>query len=157
MIYEVNHYWTAEPGNISTHNWPAPNVSGFIAQLVKHRTGIVRSRAQTPLKSWIFFQASLRNCIYCVHCDDHFFIFIFFSKLSAAQKRVGNMWYFQRNGFIFKVKIIKEVRFSESLLILFEIRFVWNNGAQKHSLSIDVKVPRPGSGQFFLCCAESMN
>ena len=27
-------------------------------------------------KSWIFFlQASLRNCIHCVHCDDHFFIF----------------------------------------------------------------------------------
>ena len=22
-----------------------------------------------------FFQASLRNCINCVHCDDHFFIF----------------------------------------------------------------------------------
>ena len=28
----------------------------------------------TPLKSWFFFQASLRNCINCVHCDDHFFI-----------------------------------------------------------------------------------
>ena len=45
------------------------------------------------------------------------------------------MWYFQRNGFIFKVKILKKaVRFSESLLILLEIRFVWNNGARKHSL-----------------------
>ena len=42
-------------GNIWTHNWPAPNVSGFIAQLVEHRTGIVRSQVQTPLKSWIFF------------------------------------------------------------------------------------------------------
>ena len=30
---------------------PAPNVSGFIAQLVEHRTGIARSRVQTPLKS----------------------------------------------------------------------------------------------------------
>ena len=36
---------------------------------------IVRSRVQTPLKSWIFFQASLRNCINCFHRDDHFFIF----------------------------------------------------------------------------------
>ena len=27
-----------------------------------------------------FFQASLRNCINCVHCDDHFFIFISFSQ-----------------------------------------------------------------------------
>ena len=25
-----------------------------------------------------FIQASLRNCINCVHCDDHFFIFISF-------------------------------------------------------------------------------
>ena len=31
-----------------THNWPAPNVTGFIAQLVEHRTGIARSQAQTP-------------------------------------------------------------------------------------------------------------
>ena len=40
-------------GNIWTHNWPSPNVNGFIAQLVEHRT-IARSRVQTPLKSWIF-------------------------------------------------------------------------------------------------------
>ena len=25
-----------------------------------------------------FFKASLRNCINCLHCDDHFFIFISF-------------------------------------------------------------------------------
>ena len=43
-------------GNIWTHNWPAPNVSGFIAQLVERRTGIARSRVQAPLKSWIFFR-----------------------------------------------------------------------------------------------------
>ena len=43
-------------GNIWTQNWPAPNVSGFIAQLVERRTGIVRSRVQAPLKSWIFFR-----------------------------------------------------------------------------------------------------
>ena len=61
-------------GNIWTHNWPAPNISGFISQLVEHRTGIARSRVQTPLKSWIFFQASLRNYANCVHCDNHFFI-----------------------------------------------------------------------------------
>ena len=34
------------------------------------------------------------------------------------------------------MKILREVRFSESLLILLEIRFVWNNGAQKHSLEL---------------------
>ena len=70
------------------------------------------------------------------------------SKVSAAQKREGNVWYFQRNCFIFKVKVLKEVRFSESLLILLEIWFVWNNGGQKHSLSFDVMCPV--SGQFFV-------
>ena len=34
-------------------------------------------------------------------------------------------------------------------------RFVWNNGGQKYSLSFDVMCPV--SGQFFLCCTESMN
>ena len=59
-------------GNIWTQNWPAPNVSGFIAHLVERRTGIARSRVQAPLKSWIFFQASLRNCKNCDHnCEDH--------------------------------------------------------------------------------------
>ena len=32
---------------------------------------------------------------------------------------------------MFKEKILKDVRFSESLLILLEFRFVWNNGGQK--------------------------
>ena len=70
MIYEINHIFIS--------NWPTPNVTGFIAQLVEHRTSIARSLVQTPLKSWIFFQPSLRNCINCVHCDDHFFILISF-------------------------------------------------------------------------------
>ena len=41
------------------------------------------------------------------------------------------------------------------IIILLEIRLVLNNGGQKHSLSIDVTCPV--SGQFFLCCTESMN
>ena len=58
--------------HIWSHNLPAPNVSVFIAQLVEHRIGIARSRVQAPLKSWIFFQASLRNCKNCDHnCEDH--------------------------------------------------------------------------------------
>ena len=47
MIYEINHIFNS--------NWPTPNVSGFIAQLVEHRTSIARSLVQTPLNSWIFF------------------------------------------------------------------------------------------------------
>ena len=37
-------------GNIWTHNWPAPNVSGFIAQLVEHHTGKSRGHGFKP--SW---------------------------------------------------------------------------------------------------------
>ena len=33
-----------------------------------------------PVEVLNFFQASLRNCINCVHCDDHFFIFISFPQ-----------------------------------------------------------------------------
>ena len=73
FIYIINTHFSHR--NIWTHNnWPAPNISGFIAQLVEHRTGIATSRVQTPLKSWIFFQASSCNCINCIHCDDHFFL-----------------------------------------------------------------------------------
>ena len=33
-----------------------------------------------PVEVLNFFQASLRNCINCVHCDDHFFILISFPQ-----------------------------------------------------------------------------
>ena len=43
----------------------------FLSSLTKRRTGIARSRVQTPLKPWLF-QACIRNCVNCVHnCDDH--------------------------------------------------------------------------------------
>ena len=45
----------------------APNVSGFIAQLVEHGTGIASSRVQTPLKSWIFFRLLYATIIPSFH------------------------------------------------------------------------------------------
>ena len=42
-------------GNIWTHNWPAPNVSGFIAQLVEHRTGNCEVTGSNPVEVLIFF------------------------------------------------------------------------------------------------------
>ena len=47
----------------------------FIAQLVEHCTGNRKVMGSNPVEVLNFFQASLRNCINCVHCDDHFFIF----------------------------------------------------------------------------------
>ena len=67
-------------GNVWTHNWPAPNVSGFIAQLVQHRTGNREVTGSNHVEVLNFFQASLRNCINCVHGNDHFFIFISFPQ-----------------------------------------------------------------------------
>ena len=58
----------------------APNVSGFIAQLVQHRTGNREVTGSNPVEVLNFFQASLRNCINCVHGNDHFFIFISFPQ-----------------------------------------------------------------------------
>ena len=42
-------------GNIWTHNWPAPNVSGFIAQLVEHRTGNREVTSSNPVEVLNFF------------------------------------------------------------------------------------------------------
>ena len=38
-------------------------------------TGNREVTVSNPVGVLNFFQASLRNCINCVHCDDHFFIF----------------------------------------------------------------------------------
>ena len=51
---------------------PAPNISGFIAQLVECRTGIREVTGSSPVEVLNFFQASLRNCKNCDHnCEDH--------------------------------------------------------------------------------------
>ena len=83
MIYERNHLWTAEMKMKTkwSSQWTLfANVSGFIAQLVEHHTGNREVTGSNPVEVLNFFQASLRNCINCVHCDDHFFIFISFPQ-----------------------------------------------------------------------------
>ena len=81
MIHEINHIWTAEMKwkwrndrrgernlcncvkkpevsvvhmNIWTYNWPAPNVSGFIAQLIEHRSGNGEVKGSNPVEVLIF-------------------------------------------------------------------------------------------------------
>ena len=49
--------------------------SGFIAQLVEHRTGNREVTGSNPVEVLNFFSGLFRNCINCVHSDDHFFIF----------------------------------------------------------------------------------
>ena len=38
-------------------------------------TGNREVKGSNPVEVLNFFQASLRNCINSVHCDDHFFVF----------------------------------------------------------------------------------
>ena len=72
-----------------------------MAQLVEHRTGNREVTGSNPVEVLNFFQASLHNCINCVHCDDHFFIFISFPQFiydlfhtSLAKKvLLYNGWY----------------------------------------------------------------
>ena len=73
----VNDIWNKLYMNCGNEmNWPAPNVSGFIAQLVEHRTGNREVTGSNPVEVLnFFFQASSHNCVNCIHCDNHFFIF----------------------------------------------------------------------------------
>ena len=73
MIYFIYIILThLSHGNIWTHNWPAPNVSGFIAQLVRASHRCCEITGSNPVEVLNFFQASLCSCINCVHnCEDH--------------------------------------------------------------------------------------
>ena len=61
---------------------PWPRDTGAMLYQLSYEATDVGSRSivgsYVPVKEMsvvFFFQASLRNCINCVHCDDHFFIF----------------------------------------------------------------------------------
>ena len=63
-------------------------MSGFIAQLVEHCTSNRKVTSSNPVEVLNFlFQAVLRNCINCVHCDDNFFIF---TKISCTFGFISN-------------------------------------------------------------------
>ena len=76
-----------------TGTYSAPNISGFIAQLVEHRTGDREVTGSNPIEVLNFLGASLRNCINCVHCDNHFFIFGTYSVLLISHKWVFSYMY----------------------------------------------------------------
>ena len=122
MIYEINHIWTAEMKwkwrsdrrsernlcncvkkpeknlipreHMNPQYWPAPNVSGFTAQLVEHRIGNRKVTGSNPVEVLNFFQASLSNCENCVHCDDHFFIFENYNHVKMLLTKVYSAVYY---------------------------------------------------------------
>ena len=93
-----------------THNWPAPSVSSFIAQLVEHRNGIARSRVQTLLKSWIFFSGFFTQLHKLCSLRRSFLHFHFISAV--------HIWFISY--------IINKIFLS---LICFRKLWLWNPGA----------------------------
>ena len=67
MINEINHIWTAEM------KWRWRNDRRSERNLCNCVKKPEKNSGIQVLH--FFFQASLRNCINCVHCEDHFFIF----------------------------------------------------------------------------------
>ena len=118
--------------NIWTHNWPAPNVSGFIAQLVEHRTGNREVTDSNPVEVLNLFQASLRDCINCVHCDDHFFISIntYFSLKAKRWLRGGvgghACWCFNQSCGIWTLFLCNVATWVKTLYNGFFFHFVFS-------------------------------
>ena len=54
ISYIINNHFFH--GNVWTHNWPAPNVSDFIAQLVEHRTGNREVTGSNPVEVLNFLE-----------------------------------------------------------------------------------------------------
>ena len=53
-------------------------MSGFIAQLVEHRTGIAEVMGLNPVEAVIFFRL-LSNCLnWKIYCDDHTSLLVLF-------------------------------------------------------------------------------
>ena len=84
----IYHFTSILHGLIRTHKWPAPNVSGFIAQVVRASHRYREVTGSNPVrKSWLF-QASIRSCLNCVrNCDDHSSLEILLSWIKC--KRPG--------------------------------------------------------------------
>ena len=59
-------------GLIRTYKWPAPNLSGFIVQLVRASLRYREVTGSNPIEVLNFSGFYIRNCINCVHnCKDH--------------------------------------------------------------------------------------
>ena len=89
MIYEINHIWTAEmkrkwrnarrsERNLCIWVKKPEKIQDFNGVWTRD-LAITGAMLFKPCWSPNFFQASLRNCINCVHWDDHFFIFKLFT------------------------------------------------------------------------------
>ena len=71
MKHVIYDFTSIFHGLIRTHKWPAPIVSGFIAQFVRASHRYRKVTGSKPVKV-VTFQASIRYCLIRVHnCDDY--------------------------------------------------------------------------------------
>ena len=62
-------------GSLESIKWPAPNVSGFVAQLVRASHRCCKVTGSNPVDVLNFSRFYIRNYINCVHnCEDHSFL-----------------------------------------------------------------------------------
>ena len=73
-IWNIYYYnFTFNPHRLPrTHKWPAPNISGFIAQLVRVSHRYHELTGPNPVAVLTFSSFYICNCINCIHnCEDH--------------------------------------------------------------------------------------
>ena len=81
-----------------------------------------------PVEVLNFFQASLRNCINCVHCDDHFFIFISFPQFIYDLFHISltlSVHHVSRSLFIMRIKPMLCVLVTCQALSAGISKFIW--------------------------------
>ena len=67
----TSHHFTPH-GRYELNKSTSLPMSGFIAQLVEHRTGIAEVTVSNPVEALIFFSLLLSNCLnWKIYCDDH--------------------------------------------------------------------------------------
>ena len=80
---------------LRTHKSPAPNVSGFIAQLVRASHQYRRVIGSNPVEVLTFSGFYIHNCINCFHnCEDHKYL------ISHPQFNMWNISYITSHSFL---------------------------------------------------------
>ena len=72
MKHLINNFTFIPYGLLTTHKWPAPNASVFIAELVRASPRYRKVTGSNPVEVLNFSGFYIHNCINCVHnCEDH--------------------------------------------------------------------------------------
>ena len=114
MIYFIYNFTFISHGFLTTHKLPAPNVSDFIAHLVRASHQYYEVTDSNPVEALNFSGFYIRNCINCVHnCEDHSLL----DFTSAVQYMKCFIYNFTTSRFVFAVFVIMQM--PRKLLLYF--------------------------------------